>query len=120
MAQGNNIEKVQGQDKFNYQDLKKIIDKTIANDKLSNDLFINNVMGGFSPFLTQHSQGSHFNMFQQAEQLVESNQQQHHSDSHKDSHHSHHKQHQEGHKESTGSHYDTHKGEAHPTHHHEH
>jgi hypothetical protein len=45
VVQGDSKDKVPGHDKFTYADLKKIIEKTISNNRLSNDIFLNNMIG---------------------------------------------------------------------------
>jgi len=54
---GESKDKLLASDKFTYSDLKRIIERTISNNKLSNDIFVNNV--GIGPFFQPHTQTSH-------------------------------------------------------------
>lgn len=45
VVQGESKDKVPGHEKFTYADLKKIIEKTISNNRLANDIFLNNMIG---------------------------------------------------------------------------
>jgi hypothetical protein len=59
VVQGESKEKLPGNEKFTYADLKKIIEKTISNHRLANDIFLN-VVGPTQFFQPQMQVPHHF------------------------------------------------------------
>ena len=59
MVQADDKDKIPSLVKFTYADMKKIIEKIISNSRLSNDIFLNNMLS-VSPFFVPHQATSHF------------------------------------------------------------